>query len=206
MFEFWLSGSNIPFTVAIGVMVLLAIMQIFGLSDLIDGDADSGAGEADAEAGLLSLLGIGRLPFLAWLMLLLLVFGVVGLSGQQLMISLTGLPLSAWLPAPVAALAAIPITGLLGRPLSAILPKDETTVVTLDQLVGRFAIVQIGTATRGSPARAKVSDVHGQNHNIMVEPDNAGQSFAEGETVLLVRRENGVFKAITRGDTYLPKL
>ena len=204
MFEFWLSGANTPFTVALGLMILLAVLQFVGLSDMIDGDAD--AGDIDAEAGLLSILGIGRLPFLAWLMLLLLVFGLIGLSGQQLIASFIGEPLSAWLAAPLAGLAALPITGILARPLAAILPKDETTAVSPDQLVGRFATIQIGTAAPGSPARAKVTDVHGQGHNIMVEPDNAGQSFAEGETVLLVRREDGVFKAITRGDTYLPRL
>ena len=204
MLDFWLSVSNLPFTVALGLMILLAIMQMVGLSDALDGDADSG--DIDAQAGLLLLIGIGRLPFLAWLMLFLLTFGVIGLSGQELMASFTGQPLSAWLAGPLAAIVALPLTGALARPLAAILPKDESTAVTMDALIGRFAVIQIGTAKPGSPARAQVTDVFGQAHNVMVEPDNADQIFMAGETVLLVRRENGLFKAITRGDTYLPRL
>lgn len=40
----------------------------------------------------------------------------------------------------------------------------------------------------------------------MVEPDNPGQIFEEGEQVLLVRRENDVFRAVSRGDHKLPQL
>jgi len=40
----------------------------------------------------------------------------------------------------------------------------------------------------------------------MVEPDNDGQSFVEGERVLIVRREGDIFRAISRGDHHLPRL
>lgn len=40
----------------------------------------------------------------------------------------------------------------------------------------------------------------------MVEPDAPTASFEEGETVLLVRREDLIFRAIARGDHYLPSL
>ncbi|GAM05925.1 OB-fold-containig protein [Novosphingobium sp. MBES04] len=40
----------------------------------------------------------------------------------------------------------------------------------------------------------------------MLEPDNAGQTFVTGERVLIVRREGDLFKAIARGDHYLPRL
>ena len=211
MFDFWLSPSNLPFAVAIAVMLFLAMLQIIGLGELIDSDGDgdiAGDGAVDGafDSGLLSLLGLGRVPFLIWLMLLLLTFGIIGASGQQLMEALTGNMLSAWLAAPLAAVAALPLTGAIARPLARILPTDESSAVSPDQLVGRFAEIQIGTAAQGSPARARVVDSFGQAHNIMVEPDNAGQSFRTGEQVLLVRRERGVFKAVARGDEYLPRL
>jgi len=41
---------------------------------------------------------------------------------------------------------------------------------------------------------------------VMVEPDNAGQVLEEGEAILLVRRENHLFRAISHGDHYLPKI
>ncbi|MFD2430090.1 OB-fold-containig protein [Sphingobium scionense] len=40
----------------------------------------------------------------------------------------------------------------------------------------------------------------------MVEPDNDGQVLEEGETILLVRREEHLFRAISHGDHYLPRL
>ena len=47
---------------------------------------------------------------------------------------------------------------------------------------------------------------HGQHHYVMVEPDNDGQQLEEGETILLVRREGQLFRAISYGDHYLPRL
>jgi len=51
-----------------------------------------------------------------------------------------------------------------------------------------------------------VEDHHGQAHYVMVEPDNDGQSLAEGEAILLVRRDGPLFRAISHGDHYLPRL
>ena len=61
-------------------------------------------------------------------------------------------------------------------------------------------------ATPGSPARAKVLDVHGHPHFVMVEPDNDGQQFNSGEKLLLVRRNGDLFKAISQGGQNLPRL
>jgi len=51
----------------------------------------------------------------------------------------------------------------------------------------------VGTARAASPARAKVKDAFGQPHFVMVEPHQPGTELAEGETVLLVRREGQLF-------------
>ena len=40
----------------------------------------------------------------------------------------------------------------------------------------------------------------------MVEPDSDGARLEEGETILLVRRESHIFRAISHGDHYLPRL
>ena len=86
------------------------------------------------------------------------------------------------------------------------MPKDETTAVSIDSLVGRFAVLDLGTSKKGSPARAKVLDIHGHPHFVMVEPDNEGQQFTSGEKLLLVRREGDVFKAISQGGQHVPRL
>lgn len=207
MIDLLTRDGSLPFTVGLGVMLVLAVMQIVGLGDLLGGDHDLAVdGDLSVDAGLLSIAGIGRLPFLMWLMLLLGLFGAIGLAGQELMVSLTGHPLTAWIMGPLAALTALPVTGAVARPLGRILPHDETTAIDVAQLVGREAEIVIGTARQGSPARGRVIDHHGQVHHLMVEPDNEGQTFVAGERVLLVRREGELFKAIARGDHYLPRL
>jgi hypothetical protein len=209
VFEFWLANENLPFVGAGFVLVGLMILQLSGASDFapdldcdMDGDVD-GTGIAN---GLLSFLGLGRLPLMIWLALFLLLFMLIGYIGQQFVQSMTGGLLSAWLAGPFAALAAIPATAIAARPLGRIMPKDETTAVSIDSLVGRFAVLGSGTARPGSPARAKVIDIHGHPHFVMVEPDNDGQQFVPGEKLLLVRRQGDIFKAITQGGHNLPRL
>ena len=209
MFDFWLAGENLPFLGAGFLLVVLMILQFSGLTDFapdldsdMDGDVD-GAGVAD---GLLSFLGLGRLPLMIWLALLLLMFMLIGFAGQQIVQGLTGMLLSPWLATPAAAFAALPVTAILARPLGRIMPKDETTAVSIDSLVGRFAVLDVGTAKKGSPARAKVLDIHGHPHFVMVEPDNEGQQFTSGEKLLLVRRGGDLFKAISQGGQHVPRL
>ncbi|KPH60293.1 MULTISPECIES: YqiJ family protein [Novosphingobium] len=204
-------AGSLPFSVALALMLMFALLQIVGAGDFLGGDADVDAhagvhAHGGIDAGLLSVLGIGRVPFLMWLMLLLTVFGLVGISAQELLLSLTGHTWSAWLVAPVVGLASLPVTGMLSRGLGRIIPQDETTAIDISALVGREAEILVGTATPGSPARGRVVDFHGQPHNVMVEPDEHGQRFVQGEKVLLVRRDGDVFKGIARGDHYLPRL
>jgi hypothetical protein len=80
------------------------------------------------------------------------------------------------------------------------MPGDETTAVGLDELVGRRGTITIGTARRGSPAQARVADIHGQVHYVMVEPYDDRQSIGEGETVRLDRRDGHIFIAVGRTD------
>lgn len=196
---------NLPFSIAIFVLLIISALQIVGIGDLFDGgdadldldlDADglpSGGGMLE---GAFSLLGLGRMPFLIWLMMLIAVFAIIGLVGQQAAISLLGNPLHTGLAGVLAGGAALPVNGALSRPIAKLLPQDETTAVPLDALVRRDGEIQIGTARHGSPARAKVLDPFGQPHFVMVEPHDPHAELTEGETVLLVRREGGTFYAV----------
>ena len=202
MLDFLLAIQNAPFAAAIVLMLLIGGVQAAGLGGF---DADHDLGDA-ASDGLLALFGLGRLPLLLWLALFLMVFGVIGYAGQQFWQALTGSLASAWLAGPVAGAVSLPITGAGSRLLARVMPQDETTAVAVDSLVGRFATIQTGTARPGSPARARVTDVHGHPHFVMAEPDNANQVLYEGEEILLVRREGETFKAISRGGHFLPGL
>ena len=195
---FMTAGDNLVFAVALVLMLLIGVVEAIGLG--------GAALDIDADGDFLSWLGFGRLPALAVLVLFLAGFGVIGLAFQQLMVDLTGETLTPWIAAPVAAAAALPVTALLARPLAKIMPRDETTAIELDTLVGRRAVIVTGRASSGNPARARVRDHHGYDHYVMAEPDNAGQSFGEGEEVILVRRETHIFRAISEGRALIPRL
>ncbi|MBX7501390.1 YqiJ family protein [Qipengyuania sp. YG27] len=194
-----LEPYNLPFAAALVLVAALFVIQLFGFLDIdldldadADGDAAIGAGPL---GGLLTLLGLGRVPLTIWLVVFLLVFAAVGVSGQQLAHGLTGAPLDRWLAAALAGAGALPLAALIARPLGMILPQDETTAVDIGTLVGRRGVITDGTARSGSPARARVRDLHGQDHYVMVEPHEADSHLLAGDEVLLVRREGNQFYA-----------
>ena len=193
-----LAAYNMPFAAALVLMVLLALLQLIGLGHVfadhdIDIDTDGHDGLAD---GLLSFLGIGRVPFMIWLASFLFAFAALGAGGQALADGLLGAPLDRWVAAAIAAVAALPVTGVLVRPIAAILPGDETSAVELDSLVGRRARIVTGRAAAGYPARAQVHDQFGHPHYVMVEPHEAGSEILEGDEILLVRRESETFYGV----------
>ncbi|GGD38003.1 YqiJ family protein [Croceicoccus pelagius] len=195
-----LATHNTPFAVALAFLLLLLVVQLLGLGDFgpdFDGDIDvEGPEAADVVGGLASIVGLDRLPLVAWLALFCASFGLIGLSLQELLTALIGAPLPAAAAAVMGVVVGLPATGLLARPLGRIWPHDETTAVSVDELLGRRGTISIGTARRGSPARAQVTDRFGQSHNVMVEPHEDAIEFIEGDEVMLVRREDQVFFAI----------
>lgn len=198
-----LEAYNMPFAAALVLMAMLAAIQVIGLADAL-GDHDVGAHDtthADVTTlgglvdGLFSLIGLGRLPLMVWLPVALGVFAALGVSVQATADNLLGAPLDRWVAAAIAAGAGLPLTGLIARPLARILPHDETTAVSTDMLLGRRGVITDGTARAGSPARARVYDLHGQAHHVMVEPHETGDELTAGAEVLLLRREAETFFA-----------
>jgi membrane protein implicated in regulation of membrane protease activity len=192
MLAFLVQFETAPFTIALLVMLLLGAVEASGLgSSAIHIDMDDvgplGAG--------LDWLNIGRLPVLIVLVVFLAVFGLAGLLVQAGALMLAGglLPWFAALPAAV--VAAVPTTRLLSTGLARVLPRDETTAVDIDTLLGRRARIVIGTAQRGNPARARVEDVFGQAHFVMVEPVD-DSSFGVQTLLLLTARHGDIFHAI----------
>ncbi|MDG5488019.1 YqiJ family protein [Sphingomonas sp. BGYR3] len=195
-----LAPDNIAFSGALALMLALGLVRALGFADGMDLDVDSDLPDA------LAWLGVGRVPIMILIVLFLALFGLIGLIGQQLVAAALGQPLSGWIAVPVAATASLAMlrgsAGLLGR----VLPGDLTTAIDTDDLIGGTATIVVGTARQGSPARARAEDRFGQEHYLMVEPDNPGVHFEQGEHVLIVRREGQVFRAISRGDHRLPHL
>lgn len=192
----------LPFAVAFALLILVALAQVVGLGDLA-AEPDMDGGDAGPMEGLASVLGLGRVPFLAWLATLLLMFSGVGFTGQYLIDSLTGAMLP---PLPAAGLALVPaviLTGLTSRGLALGMPHDETSAIRIEALLGKRGRIDIGKASRGNPARAIVQDNYGQPHNVMVEPHEDGAEFLAGDEVLLVRLDGDLFYAISTSDRRL---
>lgn len=197
MGAFITSGDNVPFFAALLLMLLIGLVEALGLgggATLTEGaDAD---GDALGRPSLLNWLNVGKLPLLMLIVIFLFSFGLVGLLLQQLLAGIFGRPGPWWLTVPLAVAAALPFTRLFGRLVARILPGDETTAVSRETLVGRWATIVTGKAEVGSAAQARVRDAHGQTHYVMIEPDDAGEVFEEGSQVIIVRQAGGRFFAI----------
>ncbi|MGC1270940.1 MAG: OB-fold-containig protein [Croceibacterium sp.] len=192
MLEQLVTPGYIVFSVSFVLMIGIGLIEVIGLG-LGHFDFDADIGETGGSS-VLDWLGISSgLPILVWLTSLLACFTLAGLAVQQVAGALTGGPLHPVL----AVLAALPI-GLVGNAffsgvVARFVPEYESTAITPDELLRCRATVLEGTARRGHPARAKVIDYHGQAHYVMVEPHEDGDSLAQGQTGLLVRKHEQMF-------------
>lgn len=219
MLNFIAADQNFPFTVAIGVMLGLALLEVllltFGGSlsgamdnlapespDLdLDGEAasttaDISAGPVDALGRILAWFAIGRVPLLVVIIAFLTVFGLSGLILQNVWNGITGSLLPASVASVPAFIGGLLTTRYLALGLARLIPNSETSAVSTDSFVGRVAVITLGSATSGKPAQAKLQDGHGQTHYLMVEPDQVEVMFQQGDRILLVGRKAGVFKGI----------
>jgi hypothetical protein len=199
MFDFLLAAPNLPFAVALLLMLMIGLVEAVGLGSAA-AQLDIGA-DADSQFNLLGWLGFGQMPLLIVLVIFLALFGMIGIAGQQLATAVLGAPVSPWIAAPVAAVAAMPLLGATARAAGRLIPGEETTAINRDSLVGKRATVSVGVARMGSPARATVRDHFGQVHHVMVEPTLENTDVAEGESLLLVRREGDIFIGMAEGET-----
>lgn len=191
MLAFLVQPETAVFTAALVLMVLLGAVEAIGLGgSAVDLDLDGGA-----LAGSLDWLNVGRLPLLMLIVMFLTAFGIAGLVIQQLAIIASG-GLLPWFGAVPAALAvAAAGTRLCSRGLARVLPRDETTAVDIDSLLGRRARIVLGTARKGNPARARVEDGFGHMHYVMVEPVDDAALTAD-DLLLLATRDGTVFRAV----------
>lgn len=210
MLDFITAGSNLPFTIALAMMMMLALLEVLGFlfglstSGFLDGLFDFEIGDADgSELASLSLadrfmgwLHFGKVPVLILIAVFLISFGGAGLIVQGLVWAVIGLLLPWWLAVAIVLPLSLPCVRVFGGTLARVLPKDETQVVSQASMIGRVATVVLGTARKGSAAQARVRDQHGQNHYVMLEPDETDIEFNAGDSVLLVAQAGAVYRAI----------
>jgi len=223
MFDFLFAAQNVPFMIALGVMLAIGLLEGItavlgmGASSFLDSllpetevdvDVDLGADldAADLDLGnvashgpftkLLGWLRIGRVPVLILLVVYLFGFGFTGLVLQSFLLATFGGMLPAWVAVWPAFVAGLLIVHFTGGVLAKIIPKDETEVVSERKFIGRVACITLGRAWQGHPAQARLKDSYGRTHYVMVEPDQPGITFEQDTHVLLVTREGPVFRAI----------
>lgn len=199
MWGFLLSPDNVPFVAALVLMLLIGAVEALGLGGgMAVGEGIEGLdGDVNVETlSLLSWINVGRLPLLMLIVVFLFGFGMTGLIGQRMVAALIGQPGPWFLAAPLAFAVALPVTRVFGRGVARIMPRDETSAVSRDSLVGRVAVIVTGDARQASAAQARVRDEHGQVHYVMVEPDNVTDVFTQGSSVLLVRHAGAKYFAI----------
>ncbi|MCU7374076.1 YqiJ family protein [Paucibacter sp. O1-1] len=193
--------ENLPFGIAFALIVGIALLEGLGMmmslspSNWLD-DWLPEAGHESALDRVLGWLHLGRVPSLVLLLLFLTGYALFGYSLQLVCRGLLGHYLPAWL----AGLAAVP-AGLatvrgLGALVAHIIPRDESTAVSAQTLLGRVGTVYAGHARQGLAAQARVRDEHGRNHYLLVEPDLADEVFEEGAQVLLVSKSGAIYRVI----------
>ena len=179
--ELLTAPQNLPFAIALGLVALLAALQVVAL--LLGGPIGIGGADVDADVGLdldvdldmdadmdvdggdvgtgpgalagaLDWLGVGKMPLSILLTLWAASFGLAGLTIQEIAQSLTGARLPMLLPSLLALGLSIPLLKISGMALRPILPRDETEAVSTQSLLGSEGEIVVGTAKRGRPAQA----------------------------------------------------
>ena len=203
------ASETAPFAVALGLTLAIALIELAGLllgaqpSAAVDNalpefDADVGELELGPLSQTLSWLSFGKLPALVVLILITASFGLIGFAGQELLRRTLGFMLSPWIASVPAAIGAAYATRYLGLGLARIMPKEETDAVSTTAFVGRVATVFRGIAREGQPAEAKLTDIHGKTHYVLIEPDAGEVDMPEGSEVVIIRQEGPVYRAITK--------
>lgn len=203
------AGETAPFAVALGLTLAIALIELLGLvfgaqpsavvdSALPDFDADVPEMELGPLSQSLSWLSFGKLPALVVLILISASFGLIGFAGQEALRRVIGFAIDPWLASVPAAVGAAFVTRHAGLALARIMPKEETDAVSTKAFVGRVATVFRGVAAIGHPAEAKLTDIHGKTHYVLIEPDEGEASMPEGSEVVIISQSGPVYRAISK--------
>ncbi|MBY5992863.1 YqiJ family protein [Ferrimonas balearica] len=219
MLEFLTAEANAPFSIALLLMLMIALFEGvavvlgFGFSSMIDAllpeiDLAPDALEVPSGGltGVLGWLMVGRVPVLMILVVFLTLFGLIGLTAQYSLLKLIGHLAPGGLLAIPVALLTLPVLRTCNQALARRFVDERSQVVSLDELVGKVGVITVGVAEPGSPAQARVKDRFGTQHYVMVEPDGATAPLHQGESVLLVEYRGTHFTGITPQSDHLQSM
>jgi hypothetical protein len=210
MTAFLFADGVLPFTVAIGIMFAIAMLEGVGmligagiseaLESVMPGiDLDIDAPDASGTGLFTKLLGwmyYGRVPVLIILVCFLTAFGLTGMTIQAVSEGIAGFYLPSLVAVAAALFASLPFTRGFTAIMARILPKDETNAINAEDFIGKSAVITLGTAKRGQPAEAKFTDRFGHTHYVMIEPDEEGLEFTPSDHLILSEKSGFGYYAI----------
>lgn len=199
----FITAETLPFGIAFALVIALALIEGLGMlialspSSWLDHlmvDVDT-----DVDTGLDRMLGwlhLGRVPSLVLLVLFLAGYALFGYSLQAVVHGLFGVYLPAWIAGLLAVPPGLVTVRSLGALIAHVIPRDETSAVSEQTLIGRTGVISGGVARRGLAAQARVKDSHNRTHYLMVEPDVDDEVFDDGIEVLIVRKVGSFYRCI----------
>ena len=208
MWELFTEPSNIVFSISLSLMLMFAALECILLflgggsqsvfDQLLPEDTSLSelhpAQDPSLFTKVFDWLYLGKLPIFIWLIIFLSTYGLSGLILQGLFERITGYLLSGWLISPACLFLCMPIVRFNAKMAEKIMPKEETTAIHIEELIGRTGTIILGDARINSPAQAKVQDQFGQTHYVLVEPA-ADEVLPQGQNVVLVEKTRVGFQA-----------
>lgn len=186
-FDFISADYNFPFALSIALMLLFSVFEIVSflllggalshwldsfLPDGVDVDLDAdGLHAFDSLESALAWLYVGRVPMMMLMVLYFTIFGLTGFTVQYLMMEIFNNPLNVWLAAILTFVVSLVLMHYAAGGLYKVMPKDETTALSVTDLIGREATIILGECKIGKPAQAKLTDQFNQTHYILIEPE-----------------------------------
>ena len=193
MTDVLLSPANFWFSIALiavfFVFILELVSTVFGASLLGLGDDFAELdGDGFLNTSFANWLNINKVPFLIYLMVLLTIFGLLGLIINGITASVLSFTLPTLLSVTLAFFIGLLVTAKTVKIIAGVLPSVESSAVNSEDFIGSVAEITIGKASRGNPAEAKFTDHYSQPHFVLVEPFEDEELFAQGERVILVQK------------------
>lgn len=205
MYDFLFSDANLPFMGSIAVLFAILVLEVFGsligysIMDGVDADADADFDHnVDGDVGgfvgdVLHWLGVGRVPLLVLIAIFSGIFGIIGLTLNQISSQVLGFTFPMSMTVPVAIILTLPVLSKSSRFIAKWLPRDETNSVTIDALVGLTGTITDGNASATNVAFARVYDKHGVQHNVRVLSADTGEIPVRSSIRLESLGSDGVF-------------
>ncbi|MGI2224108.1 YqiJ family protein [Shewanella frigidimarina] len=208
MQAFLVAQANIPFSIALAIVVILGMFEIIAmiaglsvfsaLDNWFSFDVDTDVDATVSVTGMTGILGwlcLNRLPLLIWFVLALSSFAIAGYVINFGYSQLFGSFLPQIITVPVALVIMFFSSHFIGNGIANILPKNETSAISIDALGGCVGKITQGRAIKGMPTEAVVRDTFGQKHYVLVEPEHDDVEFLPGVDVVLIAHQGKVWTA-----------